>query len=81
MLSEPTKGLIGPNELDLMRPSSYLIHTSRAQIVDQAALIKALQNNLIAGSDVDVFEIEPLLEYDIFRTLPTVDTFNNSICL
>jgi phosphoglycerate dehydrogenase-like enzyme len=55
-----------------MRPSAYLINTSRAQIVDQAALVEALQNQWIAGAGLDVFEVEPLPEKHAFRSLPNV---------
>lgn len=72
VLSERTKGLIGPKELQLMKTSSYLINTSRAAIVDQDALIEALRENWIAGAGLDVFEIEPLPENHPFRTLPNV---------
>ncbi|GAX90518.1 D-2-hydroxyacid dehydrogenase family protein [Effusibacillus lacus] len=72
VLSERTRGLIGPAELQLMRPTSYLINTSRAQIVDQAALVEALQKGKIAGAGIDVFETEPLPENDILRKLPNV---------
>jgi len=72
VLSERTKGLIGPKELRLMKTSSYLINTSRAAIVDQDALIEALRENWIAGAGIDVFEIEPLPENHPFRTLPNV---------
>ena len=72
VLSERTKGLIGPKELQLMKTSSYLINTSRAAIVDQDALIEALRESWIAGAGVDVFEIEPLPENHPFRTLPNV---------
>jgi phosphoglycerate dehydrogenase-like enzyme len=74
VLSERTRGLIGTSELQLMRPSAYLINTSRASIVDQTALIEALQNHSIAGAGIDVFDIEPLPKDDIFRTLPNTLT-------
>jgi phosphoglycerate dehydrogenase-like enzyme len=72
VLSERTRGLLGSEELKRMRPSAYLINTSRAPIVDQAALAHALQNGWIAGAGLDVFEIEPLPKEDVFRTLPHV---------
>jgi phosphoglycerate dehydrogenase-like enzyme len=74
VLSERTRGLIGTSELQLMRPSAYLINTSRASIVDQTALIEVLQNHSIAGAGIDVFDIEPLPKDDIFRTLPNTLT-------
>jgi phosphoglycerate dehydrogenase-like enzyme len=74
VLSERTKGLIGEEELRMMKPSSYLINTSRAQVVNQEALQKGLQNGWIAGAGVDVYEKEPLPENDVFRTLPNLLT-------
>jgi D-3-phosphoglycerate dehydrogenase len=59
-LSQRTRGLIGTNELGLMKPSAYLINTSRGPIVDEAALIQALRAKRIAGAGLDVFDIEPL---------------------
>jgi phosphoglycerate dehydrogenase-like enzyme len=64
VLSERTRGLIGTSELQLMRPTAYLINTSRASIVDQTALIEALQNYSIAGAGIDAVSYKQL-------TLPT----------
>lgn len=72
VLGERTRGLIGAADLKLMSPSAYLINTSRAPIVDHAALLDALQNRSIAGAGLDVYEVEPLPENDIIRTLPNV---------
>ncbi|QJW56980.1 Hydroxypyruvate reductase [Serratia plymuthica] len=72
VLSERSRGLVGRDELAAMKPSAYLINTSRAAIVDQAALIEALQQQRIAGAGLDVFEVEPLPVDDIFRRLPNV---------
>jgi phosphoglycerate dehydrogenase-like enzyme len=72
VLSDRTKGLLGMNELKLMKPTAYLINTSRAQIVDQAALLEALQNKWIAGAGIDVFDIEPLPKDHPFRSLPNM---------
>ncbi|NOV04349.1 D-2-hydroxyacid dehydrogenase family protein [Paenibacillus planticolens] len=74
VLSERTRGLIRAAELKRMRPSAYLINTSRAPIVDQVALAEALQNSWIAGAAVDVFEVEPLPQGDIYRSLPNLLT-------
>ncbi len=74
VLSERTRGLIGANELKSMKSSAYLINTSRASIVDQEALIEALQNKWIAGAGIDVYEIEPLPRDHVFRLLPNVLT-------
>jgi phosphoglycerate dehydrogenase-like enzyme len=59
-LTAGTRGLIGERELSLMKPTAFLINTARGPIVDEAALIRALQNNLIRGAALDVFETEPL---------------------
>jgi phosphoglycerate dehydrogenase-like enzyme len=60
VLSQRTRGLIGAKEFDLMKPTAYLINTSRGPIVDEAALIAALRERKIAGAGLDVFDIEPL---------------------
>ncbi|QMU74271.1 D-2-hydroxyacid dehydrogenase family protein [Streptacidiphilus sp. P02-A3a] len=72
VLSERTRGLIGAAELKQMRPSAYLVNTSRAAIVDQAALASALREGWIAGAGVDVFATEPLPADDEFRSLPNL---------
>jgi phosphoglycerate dehydrogenase-like enzyme len=60
MLGERTRGLIGAAQLAAMKPTAYLINTARAAIVDEAALITALETGQIAGAALDVFECEPL---------------------
>ena len=60
VLSERTRGLIGAPELALMKPTAYLVNTSRGPIVDEAALIGALEDRTIAGAGIDVFDVEPL---------------------
>src|SRR6266404_1849793 len=59
VLSQRTRGLIGASELALMKPTARLVNTSRGPIVDEAALIEALQARKIAGAAVDVFDVEP----------------------
>jgi phosphoglycerate dehydrogenase-like enzyme len=71
-LSERSHGLIGEAELATMKPTAYLINTSRGPIVDESALIDALRTGRIAGAGLDVFDIEPLPLDHPFRTLPTV---------
>lgn len=58
-LSEKTRHLIGEKELKKMKPTAFLINTARGPIVDEAALIRALQEGWIRGAGIDVFEQEP----------------------
>lgn len=61
MVASPrTHGLVGRRELGLMKPTAYLVNTSRGPIVEEAALIEALQKRAIAGAGIDVYDIEPL---------------------
>lgn len=60
ILSERTKGLIGAKQLAKMKPGAFLINTSRGPIVEEQALIDAIENGTIAGAGLDVFDIEPL---------------------
>ncbi|MEU0729235.1 D-2-hydroxyacid dehydrogenase family protein [Streptomyces sp. NPDC006140] len=69
-LSDRTRGLLGPAELALLKPTAYLVNTSRAEIVDQDALLDALHAGRIAGAGVDVFDIEPLPAGHPMRTAP-----------
>ncbi|WP_328364253.1 D-2-hydroxyacid dehydrogenase family protein [Streptomyces sp. NBC_00445] len=69
-LSDRTRGLLGPAELALLKPTAYLINTSRAAIVDQEALLTALHEGRIAGAGIDVFDIEPLPADHPMRTAP-----------
>ena len=58
--TDETKGLIGKNEIAMMKPTSILINTARAGLVDQDALFTALKDNKIGGAAMDVFDSEPL---------------------
>ncbi|MEV7177513.1 D-2-hydroxyacid dehydrogenase family protein [Kitasatospora sp. NPDC093679] len=69
-LGERSRGLLGAPELALMKPTAYLVNTSRAAIVDQEALLAALHEGRIAGAGVDVFDIEPLPADHPMRTAP-----------
>ena len=69
-----THHLIGERELKLMKPSSILINTARGPIVDEKALVKALQAGTIAGAGLDVFENEPAVE-------PELLTMENAVLL
>ncbi|MFF9273787.1 D-2-hydroxyacid dehydrogenase family protein [Streptomyces griseosporeus] len=69
-LSDRTRGLLGAAELALLKPTAYLVNTSRAAIVDQDALLAALHEGRIAGAGVDVFDTEPLPAGHPMRTAP-----------
>jgi phosphoglycerate dehydrogenase-like enzyme len=71
-LSQRTRGLIAARELGLMKPSAYLINTSRGPIVEEAALIAALRGKRLAGAGLDVFDIEPLPVEHPLRKLDNV---------
>ena len=72
VLSARTRGLIGAAELALMKPTAFLINTSRGPIVDEAALIAALRGGKIAGAGLDVFDVEPLPLDHPFRKMDNV---------
>lgn len=65
-LSDATRHLIGARELRLMKPSAYLINLSRGAVVDESALIEALQHGEIRGAGLDVYAKEPLRESPLF---------------
>ncbi|MER6538571.1 D-2-hydroxyacid dehydrogenase family protein [Streptomyces sp900105755] len=69
-LGDRTRGLLGAAELALLKPTAYLVNTSRAAIVDQDALLAALHEGRIAGAGVDVFDTEPLPAGHPMRTAP-----------
>jgi phosphoglycerate dehydrogenase-like enzyme len=72
VLSQRTKGIVGADELQSMKPSARLINTSRGPIVDEPALIEVLRQRRIAGAALDVFDIEPLPRDHPFRSLENV---------
>ncbi|UZE14893.1 D-2-hydroxyacid dehydrogenase family protein [Pseudomonas sp. B21-053] len=72
VLSERSRGIVDAQALDWMKPTALLVNTARGPIVDEAALIKALQKNHLAGAALDVFDEEPLPELHPFRTLDNV---------
>ena len=75
VLSDRTRGLIGTPELGMMKPTAYLINTSRGPIVDEDALVQALEKGTIAGAGLDVFDQEPLaLDHPLRRLENTVLT-------
>jgi phosphoglycerate dehydrogenase-like enzyme len=72
VLSDRTRGLVGVNELALMKNSAYLVNTSRGPIVDEKALLEALNKKQFAGAGLDVFDIEPLPLDHPFRKMDNV---------
>jgi phosphoglycerate dehydrogenase-like enzyme len=72
LLSPRSKGIITAKELGLMKPTAFLINTSRGPLIDEPALISALQQKKIAGAALDVFDQEPLPLDHPFRKLENV---------
>lgn len=76
-LNSRTRGLINKNKINKMKSSSYLINTSRGEIVDEQALIEALESKIIAGVALDVFKNEPpsnkskLFQFNSLRSITT----------
>jgi phosphoglycerate dehydrogenase-like enzyme len=70
VLSDRSRGLVGLADLRAMKPSAFLVNTSRAGLVDQEALAQSLEEGWIAGAGLDVFDIEPLPEDHWLRTSP-----------
>jgi phosphoglycerate dehydrogenase-like enzyme len=59
LLNDATRGMIGEQQFRMMKPTAYFVNTSRGPIVNQRALTQALQQRIIAGAGIDVFEKEP----------------------
>ncbi|HCB99839.1 MAG TPA: hydroxyacid dehydrogenase [Ruminococcaceae bacterium] len=71
-LNESTRHMINKETLAMMKPTAYLINTARGALVDEKALIDALQNHVIAGAGLDVQEIEPLDDASPLYTMDNV---------
>jgi len=71
-LNQRTRHMIGRNELKIMKKNAFLVNTSRGSVVDETALIEALQTGQISGAGLDVFETEPLPENSPLRKLSNV---------
>lgn len=69
-LSDRTRGIVGAEDLARMKPTAYLVNTSRGPLIDEAALIAALRARTIAGAALDVYDQEPLPAGHPLRTLP-----------
>ena len=72
ILSDRSRGLIGATDIARMKPSAYLVNTSRGPIVDADALMDALRGKRIAGAGIDVYEVEPLPGDHPLRSLENV---------
>jgi phosphoglycerate dehydrogenase-like enzyme len=74
-LSDRSRGIVGAEDIAIMRSDSYLINTSRGPLVEERALVAALENNAIAGAGLDVYDVEPLpLDHPYRRLENTVLT-------
>jgi phosphoglycerate dehydrogenase-like enzyme len=72
VLGKRTRGIVGAAELAQMKPSAWLVNTSRGPLVDEDALVDALRQQQIAGAALDVFSVEPLPAEHPLRSLPNV---------
>ena len=72
VLSQRSRGLVGAADLARMKPSAYIVNTARGPIIDEAALLKVLQQGKIAGAGIDVYSVEPLPVDSPFRKLDNV---------
>ena len=74
-LGAGTRALLSRREFELMKPTAYLINTSRGPIVDERALVEALETGAIGGAGLDVFDVEPLPpDHPLRKTPNTVIT-------
>jgi D-3-phosphoglycerate dehydrogenase len=83
-LTKETRHMMGEKEFKIMKPSAYLVNTARGAVVDESALIRALQEKRIAGAGLDVFEKEPvdpqnpLLKMDNVIVLPHSASYSDA---
>jgi phosphoglycerate dehydrogenase-like enzyme len=72
VLGDRTRGIVGARELSLMKPTAFIINTARGALIDEGALLEALQKRTIAGAALDVFWEEPLPKNHPLRQLDNV---------
>ena len=72
LLNDETRHMLGYEEFKRMKPSCYVINTARGEIIDQPALVQALNERLIAGAGLDVMSVEPIPEDDPILKFPNV---------
>ena len=73
VLSDRSRGIVAAPELALMKPTAFLVNISRGPIVDEKALVDALQRKAIAGAALDTFDVEPLpIDHPLFKTPNTL---------
>jgi phosphoglycerate dehydrogenase-like enzyme len=71
-LNDSSRGLVTAADLGRMKPTAYLVNTSRAPVVDEGALLAALKGRKIAGAAIDVFDVEPVTKGHPFFELDNV---------
>ncbi len=79
-LNEETRGIVNAERLALMKPTAFLINTSRGPVVDQAALTDALRQGTIAGAGLDVFEQEPTAADEPLARMDNVILAPHALC-
>ena len=79
-LTDQTKGVVDARRLGLMKPTAFVINTARGPIVDEQALINALQSGRIAGAGLDVFEQEPSLANNPLNEMENVILTPHALC-
>ncbi|MEZ5826537.1 MAG: NAD(P)-dependent oxidoreductase [Geminicoccaceae bacterium] len=79
-LNDETRGIVNAERLALMKPTAYVINTSRGPTVDQKALHDALKSGRIAGAGLDVFEVEPTADGEPITSLDNVLLAPHALC-
>ena len=73
-LNDSTKNILNKKSLSIMKPSSFVINTARAGIINQNDLKWALKNEIIAGAAIDVYDIEPVQDKDLTMISSLINT-------